>query len=224
MNDQLKALLKESHDIFIDTNLTDKQKDIIQAALELFADKGYDGTTTQAIAQKAKVSEKTLFKYFGSKQELFRQTVYPAMLQVLHPVFMERTGKILDKEDTPDYHDVFKAVFKDRVEFAIENTDVVKLILQELLLSPDFREMMLQFFKQNVFPKILQVLQSSPLAKDTDMPLSSFIRVVLSLLGGYLLTRTILLPDQEWDDEKEIQFMLDILFNGMDRQQETYRR
>ncbi|MBA4493894.1 TetR/AcrR family transcriptional regulator [Paenactinomyces guangxiensis] len=215
MNDQLKALLKESHNILIDTNLTDKQKDIIRAALELFAEKGYDGTTTQSIAQKAKVSEKTLFKYYRSKQELFRQTVYPAMLQALQPMFMERIEGILSKEN--DYHDILHAVFKDRVEFAIENTDVMKLVFQELLLSPEFREVMSVFVKQNVLPRISQVFQTMSEAEHLSMPLPSLIRVVLSLLAGYVITRTILIPDQEWDDEKEIQFMLDILFNGIDR-------
>ncbi|SEM84026.1 TetR/AcrR family transcriptional regulator [Lihuaxuella thermophila] len=215
MNDQLKALLKESHNILIDTNLTDKQKDIIRAALELFAEKGYDGTTTQSIAQKAKVSEKTLFKYYGSKQELFRQTVYPAMLQALQPMLLERIDGILSKEN--DYHDILHAIFKDRVEFAKENTDVIKLVSQELLLSPEFREVMSKFVKQSVLPRISQVFQTMSKAEHSSMPLSSLIRIILSLLAGYVITRTILLPDQEWDDEKEIQFMLDILFNGIDR-------
>jgi AcrR family transcriptional regulator len=214
MNNQLKSLFTKYRDTLIDTNLTDKQKDIIRAALELFADKGYEGTTTQAIAQKAKVSEKTLFKYFSSKQELFRQTVYPAMLQALQPMLLERTEKILGKGN--DYHDVLHAVFKDRVEFAIENTDVIKLVLQELLLSQEFREVMSQFVKHDMFPRISQVFQILSEAKHSSIPLSSLIRVVLSLLAGYVITRTIILPDQEWDDEKEIQFMLDILFNGID--------
>ncbi|MGA9174516.1 MAG: helix-turn-helix domain-containing protein, partial [Thermoactinomyces sp.] len=196
MNEQLKNLLKEAHNILVGTNLNDKQKDIIRAALELFAEKGYDGTTTQAIAQKAKVSEKTLFKYFGSKQELFKQTVYPAMLQALQPVLMERIESILSKGG--DYHDILHAVFKDRVEFAIENTDVIKLVFQELLLSPEFREVMSKFVKQNVLPRISQVFQTMSEAKNLSMPFSSLVRVVLSLLAGYVITRTILIPDQEW--------------------------
>jgi AcrR family transcriptional regulator len=214
MNNQLKVILKESFNISTDTNLTDKQKNIIQAALELFAENGYNGTTTQAIAQKAKVSEKTLFKYFGSKKELFKQTVYPAVLQALHPIFMERIEKILDKES--DYHNFLRALFKDRVEFAKENTDIIKLILLELLLSSEFREVMSTFVEQNVFSRISPIFHFAIEAKKTDMPVSSLIRITLSLLLGYVMTRTILMPDHEWDDEKEIQFMLDILFNGID--------
>jgi hypothetical protein len=42
----------------------------------------------------------------------------------------------------------------------------------------------------------------------SNMPLFTLIRVILSLLAGYVITRTIIMPDQEWDDDKEIQFML----------------
>ncbi|MDN5789474.1 MAG: TetR/AcrR family transcriptional regulator [Micrococcales bacterium] len=40
------------------------------AALELFADLGYEGTTTARIARRAGVSEMTLFRHFASKESL----------------------------------------------------------------------------------------------------------------------------------------------------------
>jgi hypothetical protein len=70
--------------------------------------------------------------------------------------------------------------------------------------------------EQNVFSRISPIFHFAIEAKKTDMPVSSLIRITLSLLLGYVMTRTILMPDHEWDDEKEIQFMLDILFNGID--------
>ncbi|MCF5224533.1 TetR family transcriptional regulator [Pseudomonas syringae] len=40
------------------------------AALELFRDKGYDGTTTAEIAGRAGVTERTFFRYFPDKREV----------------------------------------------------------------------------------------------------------------------------------------------------------
>ena len=40
------------------------------AAIDLIADKGYNGVSTQEIAGTAGLSEKTLFRRFGSKQNL----------------------------------------------------------------------------------------------------------------------------------------------------------
>ncbi|MEM2265151.1 MAG: helix-turn-helix domain-containing protein [Nitrososphaerota archaeon] len=44
---------------------------LLQAALELFSEKGYLGATTKEIAKRAGVSELTLFRHFKSKENLF---------------------------------------------------------------------------------------------------------------------------------------------------------
>jgi len=54
-------------------NQSDTQGRIIKAASDLFAKKGYAGTTTRAIAETAGVNEVTLFRHFGSKENLARE-------------------------------------------------------------------------------------------------------------------------------------------------------
>ncbi len=48
---------------------------ILDAALRVFAETGYRGATTRRIAQEADVNEVTLFRQFGSKDELIREAV-----------------------------------------------------------------------------------------------------------------------------------------------------
>ena len=45
---------------------------LLTAAQELFGERGYRGTTTRAIAERAGVNEVTLFRAFGTKQGLLR--------------------------------------------------------------------------------------------------------------------------------------------------------
>jgi len=49
---------------------------IVHAAAEEFKRNGYAGTTTAVIARRADVTEAQLFRYFGSKANLFRETVF----------------------------------------------------------------------------------------------------------------------------------------------------
>ena len=48
---------------------------ILGAALDLFYQRGYQGTTTRAIADGAGVNEVTLFRRFGSKRNIFIEAV-----------------------------------------------------------------------------------------------------------------------------------------------------
>jgi AcrR family transcriptional regulator len=65
----------------------DTESAILEAAMMLFAEKGFSATTTRQIAQRAGVNEVTLFRHFRSKQELFHkileeiQRIYPPLLE-----------------------------------------------------------------------------------------------------------------------------------------------
>ncbi|MFC1879435.1 TetR/AcrR family transcriptional regulator [Chloroflexota bacterium] len=48
---------------------------LLQAAAQIFAEKGYSGATTRGIAEAAELSELTLFRHFGSKKNLFMAVV-----------------------------------------------------------------------------------------------------------------------------------------------------
>jgi AcrR family transcriptional regulator len=54
---------------------------IVRAAAEEFKRCGFAGTTTAAVAQKADVTEAQLFRYFGSKSNLFRETIFKPLDQ-----------------------------------------------------------------------------------------------------------------------------------------------
>lgn len=50
-------------------------KDILQAGRDVFAEKGYDAATSAEIAQRAGISEATVFSYFSGKRELCARVI-----------------------------------------------------------------------------------------------------------------------------------------------------
>jgi AcrR family transcriptional regulator len=59
----------------------DARQKILEAAVRVFAETGYRGATTRRIAQEAGVNEVTLFRQFGSKEELIREAIGCSELQ-----------------------------------------------------------------------------------------------------------------------------------------------
>jgi len=49
----------------------DRRQEILAAAMELFAKKGFQGTTTRDLASQAEVNEAIIFRHFNNKQELY---------------------------------------------------------------------------------------------------------------------------------------------------------
>jgi len=66
-------------------NKLDKQERIFAAASELFGADGYDGVTTQRIAERAGVTNGTLFRYAANKAEL--------LLMVMNSEFAARISE-----------------------------------------------------------------------------------------------------------------------------------
>ncbi|MDR5817607.1 MULTISPECIES: TetR/AcrR family transcriptional regulator [unclassified Caballeronia] len=50
-------------------------KEILQAGREVFAEKGYDAATSAEIAQRAGISEATVFSYFSGKRDLCARVI-----------------------------------------------------------------------------------------------------------------------------------------------------
>jgi AcrR family transcriptional regulator len=51
----------------------ERKRSIVEAAMPLFARRGFSGTTTKEIARQAGVSEALLFQHFPSKAALYRE-------------------------------------------------------------------------------------------------------------------------------------------------------
>jgi len=105
-----------------------KRHAILEQAIRTFAELGFRGTDVQVIADRAGVGKGTVYRYFGSKEDLFWATTFEVMLRLDRHVFaaMEgvdgacaklRTAAIAYAgffEATPEYLEVF---IQERAEF-----------------------------------------------------------------------------------------------------------
>ena len=73
---------------------TDKREEVLTVASECFLANGYDGTSINVMAREAGISKESIYRYFGSKEELFL-AVIERELQVYRGAMQETVADYL---------------------------------------------------------------------------------------------------------------------------------
>ncbi|MDD9266881.1 TetR/AcrR family transcriptional regulator [Paenibacillus sp. GCM10023248] len=112
------------------SNLGSRDK-LQMAAIHLIAEKGYNGVTTLEIAAAAGLSEKTLFRHFGSKQKLLE-----AAFDRYH--YAEEMKKLFAEKLVWELEDDLLLITKSYHDIMNRNRKMIQISLKEDL--PGFRE------------------------------------------------------------------------------------
>lgn len=195
--------------------LTEKQQGILDAATELFAEKGYASTSTREIAKKADVAEGTIFKHYKSKKELLITIVSPIMVKVIAPMVKEDLYKVLD-QDFENFDDFIRAMIKNRTDFIKNNFTLLKILIQELPFHSELKDQFIKHIGNDVFKKLKAIVTHyQTKGQIIQMHPDTIIRTVTSTLIGYIVTRHLIIPEASWDDEAEVERIIQILMNGV---------
>jgi len=216
MSDDLRGLLNQAAQgqaFAPDGNDTTAR--IVAAALALFAERSYEAATTAAIATRAGVTEKTLFRHFGSKETLFNRTVYPALLRLLEPLVIAGLREKLANNQA-DFRTLVHTIVADRIRFVVAHPAIFKLVAQELLLRPGFRAVFFGFVAEQVLPTLERALEAVRARGELrDLPAMHVLRTIASQIFSYAFARTVLFPDSAWDDEVAIAQITSTILDGL---------
>lgn len=113
------------------SKLENTEVEILNAAKEIFQQKGMAGARMQEIADKAKINKALLHYYYRSKQLLF-EAVFKSAFTLLAP----QLNKVLN-----DDCDLFEKIIKftdNYVSFVIKHPYLPNFVIQELNKNPEF--------------------------------------------------------------------------------------
>ncbi|MGF2618304.1 TetR/AcrR family transcriptional regulator [Rossellomorea vietnamensis] len=211
-NDMLDILLNS------DEKLTEKQQKILEAALEIFAEKGYSATSTSEIAKKAGVAEGTIFRHYKTKKDLLLSIVAPTMAKLIAPFIIRDINKVLNTK-YEKYEDFLKAMILNRQAFLKENMSAFRILIQEIPFHPELKEQFKEHIAEKVFHRFQHLVDFyKEKGQIIELPTETVIRFTASSVFGYLLIRHIFLPETKWDDEKEIDMTVQMIMNGIGAQ------
>src|SRR3954471_10749841 len=100
---------------------------ILDAALDLFAERGFDGASTRLIAERAGVAQPLLNYHFAGKQELWQAAV-DDLFDRLRESNVRWFGAIGDPADDVD---VARSMVRHFVEFSAAHPQLHRIIMQE---------------------------------------------------------------------------------------------
>jgi TetR/AcrR family fatty acid metabolism transcriptional regulator len=131
---------------------------ILDAAIRLFAEKGFHRTTTRDIAEAADVAEGTLYNYFASKDDL--------LLGIMQRLTKSMTFEAMHTEALPtaDTLEHFVALLQTYRDFQYQNATILQALLSEILANTELRQ---RYYQQLLEPSILAL--EKDLAKHSQM-------------------------------------------------------
>ncbi|HWI38105.1 MAG TPA: helix-turn-helix domain-containing protein [Burkholderiales bacterium] len=193
---------------------TEKEAAILQAATRLFGEKGR-GARTAEIAAAAGVTERTLFRYFPSKDSLYRRVMFPAVLAATMPRELTETAKLFaaDSESFRDWH---QRVLKLRTGAARGAAPQFRLMLATLMTDEAMRRKVIAIWKKNLWQHAVDTVARYQKRKQlrSDVAPERIARAIISLNLGYIVARALLAPEAAWDDDAEIEATVELLLRG----------
>ena len=179
-----------------------RRKQILDAATQVFAEKGFHRATIKDIARVAGIADGTIYTYFASKDE-----VLLAVLDRLNETTERKQQFVLGDEQ--DLKAFFRAYLQQRMALLWPNAEVFRAVLPELLVNGELRK---RYYEQVLAPTIAvgeQFFQAQSEQLQINIPLT--VRAIAGTLLGLLLLQ--LLGDQEIAEQwEELPNVLTTLF------------
>ena len=186
--------------------MKDKRVHIMEMAMDLFAGKGYEGTSIRDIAERASVNLAMINYYFGSKEKLFENIVeYKSALTrgILDEILKNKELSAIEK---------IYAVIDSYLEKLFTHRSFHRLIYQELMLNQ--REELQNSIVNSLFPNtviIKRIIESGIKTEefkkvDVELTLASITGTINQVLLSKKLCNKLMNKDDDYIPYDDIKF------------------
>jgi len=198
-----------------ESDLSAKQQAVLQVSLNLFAEQGFDRTSTSEIAKAAGVSEGTVFKQFKTKEGILKAILDPIVAHVVPMVATEFLDE-LKTNNLVDLKSFLQYAIRDRMTFAVENRQQIRVFAQEILRNPKIITDLSGKVEAVVNGQVGEVLQQfKDRGELVDWPNMRILRYLVGILGSYVFPQVFFAPTADFDADKASQEAVEVLMRGL---------
>ena len=163
--------------------VTARHNQILDAAITVFAEKGFARSTIKDVAQTAGIADGTIYIYFENKTAL--------LLGILNRLNeSDQREAQFEQAQEMDFETYFRSYLYQRITLMAGNTDVLQIILSEVLVNAELRQMYLQQVVEPTFvtgEKYFQQWIDNGTIKPLDLSLT--LRAIASMALGLIMLR-----------------------------------
>jgi AcrR family transcriptional regulator len=133
------------------------RKRIIDVTVDTVLIKGYDGMRTKEIADKAGVSEATVFKNFNSKEELLK-IILTGMIDDFTAESKKIIGNAIREFSTKkrkSYAALLKSIISERLAYFLKESKLIRIIVREMLINEELKKL----FADTVYNNLIGIFE-----------------------------------------------------------------
>lgn len=122
--------------------LTEKQWLILEAALQIFTEKGFSAATTSEIARKAGIAEGTIFRHFKTKKDILLAALVPLLQNFIGPRAVKSLQSVLKDKSQLPLKELLILIAEDRQKIILENNSLLRFLLTESQYHSELRDVL----------------------------------------------------------------------------------
>ena len=178
-------------------NKTTTKDRILDSALTLFAEKGYDGVGVDLIAEKAGIKGPSLYKHFKGKEQIL-----DTLISIVEDYYERNIGSEIHPGQIPSSMDELIDISLKRIQFTLHDETIRKtrrILTMEQFRSERIAKLATRYNLENIqgmYQKIFQEMMAAGLMKGEDPTMLS-----LSFIAP--ITLLIQMCDREPEREQE---------------------
>jgi len=198
--------------------MPEKQKKIMDAAIAIISEKGFNASTTSEIARLACVAEGTIFRYFKTKKDILRGIMIHLVNLTSEPLVLENFQKILLNHEEKDLRSIIKALLRDRFALLEAIYPMLRIVATEAMYHEDIRKILHEKIISRSM-EIFKLFRDEMVSKglmDGDIDPSAASRSIFSnIVAFFIVRKTYASTGRQEDFEKELDRVADIIMYGI---------
>lgn len=195
---------------------TAKQQKVVEAAIKIFAEKGFSNTSTSEIAEAAGVAEATIFRHYGTKDNLLLSVILPFIKDFI-PRMAEETFNGLLSQNPATFEQFLRELIKNRIDFISDNRKLFQILVKEVMYREEFKQELAPLLSEIIIYHFNKVIETFKERGDLiEKPTPILLRMLLTFLYGYFTSRFMLVTDKfVTDDDAEIDEVVRFIMDGL---------